>query len=127
MTHEFPDDLLYAKDFSWARIEGDVMTLGITPFAASRAMEIVMVDIPSVGTTLKKGDTFASIESMKWTGHLSSPGAGEVIERNDAVLDKPPMINDEPYAAWLCRIKLTGGTPEGLMDAEAAKEFYETQ
>ena len=117
----FPNNLKYNKDFSWIKVEEDVATIGITQLAASKVEEFVFLILPKKGA-IKIGDTYATAEAIKWSGHFSSPIKGEVIEVNDAVFDSPSLINEDAYSNWIAKIKIE--EIEELMDHEEAIKHY---
>jgi glycine cleavage system H protein len=105
---DLPQDLLYDNDYSWVKISQEEATLGIVQSAASKVQEFVFVDLPERGQKIKKGDTYASLEAVKWSGHLSSPLSGEVTDVNDKAFDEPGIINQDPYGqGWLVKIRLS--------------------
>lgn len=105
---DLPQDLLYDQDYSWVKISQEEATLGIVQSAASKVQEFVFVDLPERGQKIKKGDTYASLEAVKWSGHLSSPLSGEVTDVNDKAFDEPGIINQDPYGqGWLVKIRLS--------------------
>jgi len=104
--YEYPDDLLYDKEHNWARIEGNIVTQGFTDFAQSIAGEIVYVEIPRVGRTVKQGEAFMSIESGKWVGRIKATFSGKLIEANGELEWEPDLINEDPYGkGWMVRIE----------------------
>jgi glycine cleavage system H protein len=108
MKEDLPQNLLYNKDYSWIKIEGELATLGIIKSAAENVKEFVFVKLPEKNEELKAGETYVSLEAMKWSGHLSSPISGEVIEVNEEVFDDPAIINESPYdKGWFCKVKLS--------------------
>ncbi|PZE75381.1 glycine cleavage system protein GcvH [Curtobacterium sp. MCBD17_034] len=117
--------LRYTKDHEWLLVEGDVVTVGITQFAADQLGDVVFVELPEVGTTATAGQTLGEIESTKSVGELFSPIEGTVVERNDAVVDTPDLVNQDPFGgAWLVKIQVDGTSfPEDLMDHEAYAAF----
>ncbi|WP_144764518.1 glycine cleavage system protein GcvH [Curtobacterium sp. 9128] len=110
--------LQYTKDHEWLLVEGDVVTVGITDHAAEQLGDVVYVELPAVGTATTAGDQLGEIESTKSVGELFAPIEGEVVEVNDAVVDAPDTINQDPFGAgWLVKIKVEGTDfPEDLMD-----------
>ncbi|HSJ58994.1 MAG TPA: glycine cleavage system protein GcvH [Anaerolineae bacterium] len=115
--YNFPDDLLYDKEHSWARIEGDVATIGMTDFGQDLAGEIVYAEVPRVGREIKQGDPFMSVESGKWVGRVNAIVSGEIIEANEEIEWESTLINEDPYeGGWFAKVKLSG-EPEGLMKA----------
>lgn len=124
---KFPDDLKYAESDEWVRIEGDTATLGISDFAQDALNDIVYVELPEVGTTINKGETFGSVESVKAASDMYCLVGGEVIEVNTALEDEPEIINSDPYGeGWIVKLKLSG-TPDtsDLMDSAAYTAYCE--
>ena len=117
----YPDDLLYHSEHDWARVDGDVATLGITWFAQDALGEVVFFDPPEVGATAKKDDPYAEVESVKAVSDVIAPLSGEVVEVNDVLGDTPEKINDDPYGdGWMIKIRLSDPSEkDALMDAAA--------
>ena len=124
-----PEDNRYAKSHEYVHVEGDVGTIGITDYAQKELGDVVFVELPQVGTQLEQGDELGSIESVKAVSELFAPATGEVVEVNEALRDKPELVNTDPYGdGWMVRIKLS--TPEEvdeLMDAEEYEEYVEKE
>jgi len=122
---DFPKELLYNKDYSWIKIDKDVATVGIIELAAKKVKEFVFVQLPEKGRRIKQGETYVSLEAVKWSGHLSSPVGGEIIEVNDSLFDEPSRINKNPYGSWIMKIKIEDKTEiNKLMDSRQAIKFY---
>ncbi len=124
MALEFPDDLKYLDTHEYARVDEDesVVTVGISAFALDQLGDIVFLELPEVGDTVEKGETFGTVESVKSVEDLRSPATGDVLERNDALIDSPEQIADDPYGdAWLIKIKAED--LEDLDDAMSAEEY----
>jgi len=103
---EFPDGLYYDKEHSWARVDGNLVTQGLTEFAQAIAQEIVYVEIPRTGRTVKQGQTFMSMESGKWVGRVKAIVSGTIVETNEELEWEPTLINESPYEeGWLVRIE----------------------
>lgn len=103
-----PAELKYTKDHEWARIEGEVATVGITDYAQSELGDIVYVELPEVGKKTKQADSFGTIEAVKAVSDLFAPLSGEIIEINHTLSDQPEVINKDPYGeGWLVKIKLS--------------------
>jgi glycine cleavage system H protein len=101
-----PSDLRYTPDHEWLREEGALAVVGITQHAQEALGDIVFVDLPAVGTQVKAGATFGTVESVKAVSDLFAPISGEVAAVNEAVTGKPEMVNQDPYgAAWMIKIK----------------------
>jgi glycine cleavage system H protein len=116
----YPTDVKYTKDHEWIRVEGDTGAVGITDFAQKQLGDVVYVDLPDVGTTVEAGQTFGTIESVKAVSELYAPVAGEVVEINPTLKDKPEQINTAPHDTWMIKLKLTGAADaEALLDADA--------
>jgi glycine cleavage system H protein len=114
-----PADLKYAKSDEWVRIEGDTATIGITDYAQDQLNDIVYVELPEVGTEVKQGETFSTIESVKAASDLFAPVSGTITAVNSAVADEPELINTDPYGkGWIVQFRVKG-TADGLMDSDA--------
>jgi glycine cleavage system H protein len=113
-----PAGFRYTKDHEWLDIAGDRGKVGITDYAQAQLGDVVYVDLPEVGTKLKPGQSFGTIESVKAVSELYSPAAGEVVEVNTGLKDKPEAINKDPYASWMIVLKLANPADAGaLLDA----------
>ena len=121
---ETPKDLKYSKEHEWARADGEVVTVGITDFAQDQLGDVVYVELPKVGSQVKPMAPFGVVESVKTASDLFSPVAGEVVEINALLSDKPELVNTAPYSdAWMIRVKMT--KPSELDELLSAEE-YET-
>ena len=118
---EVPSELHYTESHEWLRIEGDVVTVGITDFAQDALTEVVWVELAEVGTSVGAMEPCASVESVKSVSEIYAPVGGEVIESNATLEDSPERINEDPYGdGWIFRIRTVGGSDaEGLLDAAA--------
>ena len=116
----YPDDLRYHAEHDWARIDGDVATLGITWYAQDQLGEVVFFDPPEVGATIQKDSSYAEVESVKAVSDVIAPLSGEIIAVNDAVAERPEVINEDPYGeGWLVRVRLSDPSEaDSLLDAE---------
>ena len=125
----YPDDLRYTKDHEWVRLKGDRGTVGITHYAQKQLGDVVYLELPEVGRTLKVQETFGTVESVKAVSELFSPVAGEVVEANAALVQAPEKINSDPYGdGWMVAIKLADPAAlKSLMDAAAYKAFVESE
>lgn len=104
----FPDDLSYTKDHEWLKIEGDLARIGITDFAQDSLHEIVFCDIPKVGTSVKRGDSLGTVESIKAVSDIYTPVSGTVFEVNERLAEEPELLNNSPYEeGWIVLLKPT--------------------
>jgi glycine cleavage system H protein len=124
-----PQDLHYAKSDEWVRIEGEIATIGISDYAQDALNDIVYVELPSVGDSFKKGDSFGSVESVKAASDLYAPVSGTVTEVNSELEDSPELINSDPYGkGWIIKLKLDGAPDlSDLMDADAYIAYCENR
>jgi len=103
-----PDNLKYTKDHEWIRVEGETGVVGITDFAQGELGDIVFVEIETVGETLRKGESFGTIEAVKTVSDIFMPVSGEVLEVNPEIVSSPELINKDPYGkGWMIRIRIT--------------------
>jgi glycine cleavage system H protein len=123
----YPDDLLYHPEHDWARIEGEEATFGITWYAQDALGEVVFFDPPEIGASVKGGESYAEVESVKAVSDVIAPMSGEVTAVNEAVSETPELINEDPYdAGWLVKVKLTSPAErDGLLDVAAYKAQLE--
>ena len=104
---EIPADLKYAKSHEWARISGEVATIGITDHAQHELTDVVFVELPPVGKKIKAGEVCAVVESVKTASDIYAPLSGEVTEVNKPVVDNPSLVNSDPYGTgWFFKLKL---------------------
>ena len=120
----YPPDLSYHEEHDWARIEGDTATFGITWYAQDQLGEVVFFDPPEVGKTLRKGDPYAEVESVKAVSDVIAPLSGEITEVNEALSSAPEAINEDPYdSGWMVKVRLSDPSEvDSLMDAAAYQE-----
>jgi glycine cleavage system H protein len=108
MSFEYPADLNYLDSHEYARIDGDIATIGITAFAVDQLGDIVFVELPEEGDTITQLETFGNVESVKAVEELVAPVSGIVLEQNTAILDSPEAIAEDPYGeGWFLKIKLS--------------------
>jgi glycine cleavage system H protein len=114
----YPEDLFYHAEHDWARIDDEEATFGITWYAQDQLGEVVFFDPPQVGATVTKDEPYAEVESVKAVSDVFAPLSGEIVGVNQALGDKPEVINDDPYGdGWMVRIKLSNPSEtEALMD-----------
>ena len=123
----YPDDLLYHPEHDWARIDGDQATFGITWYAQDTLGEVVFFDLPEVGKVISAGAPYAEVESVKAVSDVFAPLSGEIVAVNQALVDDPSKVNDDPYGeGWMVRVRLSDPSEqESLMDAAAYREMLE--
>ncbi len=119
----FPTNVKYTKEHEWIRVEGDTAYVGITDYAQDQLGDIVFVDIPTVDETLAAGETFGTIEVVKTISDLFLPVSGTILEQNEALADRPELVNQDPYGeGWIVKIKPADDAGfDDLLDAEAYK------
>ena len=115
---------LYTPDHEWLRIEGDVATIGVTDYAQSQLGDVVFVELPKVGRSLKRAEAAAVVESVKAASDVYAPISGEVTEVNDALAAEPALVNsDAAGKAWFFKVKIADKAElEGMMDEAAYKK-----
>jgi glycine cleavage system H protein len=124
---EIPDGLRYTDDHEWLRVEGGEGVVGITAYAAGELGDVVFVELPAVGRKVSESQTFGVIESVKTASDLYSPAAGEVIAVNEALADRPELVNDDPYGeGWMVRLRLDNASAaDALRDADSYRALVE--
>ena len=114
----YPADRKYTKDHEWIRVNGESGEIGITDYAQQQLGDVVYVELPEIGRTIAAGESFGSIESVKAVSELFAPMSGEVVAVNDALKNHPEVVNSDPHATWMIRVKLASPTDSGeLLDA----------
>lgn len=111
----YPAGLKYTKDHEWLELSGDQGKVGITDFAQAQLGDVVYLELPEVGTTVKAGETFGNIESVKAVSELYAPVSGEVVEVNTALKEKPESVNTDPHSSWMVVIKLSDPAEVGQL------------
>ena len=119
MAFEFPAAYRFADSHEYAHLDGELIRVGISAFAVDQLGDIVFVDLPDVGASLDKGTSFGSVESVKAVEDMYAPIAGEVVERNEAVLASPEELQNDPHGAgWLLVVRPSDPAQfESLLDA----------
>ena len=108
MSSKVPSNLLYTKSHEWVALANGVATIGISDHAQHELTDVVFVELPAVGKTIKAGEACAVVESVKTASDIYAPVSGEVIESNKALADNPALVNTDPYGAgWFFKIKLS--------------------
>lgn len=120
-----PEDVRYTDDHEWARQQDDTFQVGITDYAQSQLGDIVFVEMPEVGSTFDKGEEFGTLESVKAVSELYMPISGEIVAVNEALADKPELVNQDPYQdGWMIRVRpFDAGQFELLKDKSAYLEM----
>jgi glycine cleavage system H protein len=115
-----PNDRRYSKEHEWLKVDGERATIGITDYAQDQLGDVVYVDLPAVGATITQFDKMGEIESVKAVSELFTPASGEVLEQNQAVIDKPELVNSDPHGdGWLIRIRLSDpAEPDNLLSSD---------
>ncbi len=124
-----PPELRYTKDHEWVRVQDGIGIVGITDYAQDQLGDVVFVDLPSPGKQLTQLAVFGEIESVKAVSELYSPVSGEVVESNQALADKPELINESPYGeGWLMKVRLADeGEVDRLLTADEYSDYIERE
>jgi glycine cleavage system H protein len=122
-----PENLKYTKDHEWIKIDGDVLTIGITDFAQSELGDIVYVDVDTLEEEIAVNEVFGSVEAVKTVSDLFMPMSGEVIEFNEGLEDTPELVNSDPYGdGWMIKVKVSDLSQiEDLLDASTYKALVQ--
>jgi glycine cleavage system H protein len=125
----YPEDLRYHPEHDWARVEGGSATLGITWYAQDALGEVVFYEPPEVGSEIVKDRPYAEVESVKAVSDVYAPISGEITEVNEALSDKPELINEDPYGdGWLVKAKLTDPSEaDDLLDTAAYRKLLDDE
>ena len=120
-----PAELKYTKDHEWIRINGEIVTVGITDFAQGELGDIVYVEVETVDETLEAEEVFGTVEAVKTVSDLFLPVAGEIIEFNVGIADAPELVNEDPYGeGWMIKIKVSNVKDlDSLLSADAYKDL----
>ncbi|MDA9874667.1 MAG: glycine cleavage system protein GcvH [Flavobacteriaceae bacterium] len=120
-----PTDLKYTKDHEWVKVDGDLVTVGITDFAQSELGDIVYVEVDTLDEELEADAVFGTVEAVKTVSDLFLPLAGEIIEFNESLEEEPEKVNDDPYGeGWMIKIKVADTSDlETLLSADEYKEI----
>lgn len=116
------EGLKFHEGHTWVRQDGAELIIGVTDYAQDQLGDIVFIELPEIGATIEADDPFGSIESPKAVEDLIAPVTGEVVRRNDEVVDNPETVNDDPYGeGWLIAVKMTDETD---LDALLSRDEY---
>ena len=122
MDLEYPNDLKYLDSHEYVRLDGEIATIGISAFAIEQLGDIVFLELPEVGDVITKGENFGTVESVKAVENLYPPVTGTVIERNEAMLESPEQLAEDPYIeGWLLKVRVND--PSDADDALSADEY----
>lgn len=130
MNQEYPDDLRYTKEHEWARLDGNVATIGITQFAVESLGDITMIDFQvREGEKVRREQVIGTVESVKAVSDIFAPLSGKVLKVNDPLGDEPETVNEDPYdEGWMAQIELSDPKElEGLMTAKDYEEYLKEQ
>ncbi|ADC88104.1 MULTISPECIES: glycine cleavage system protein GcvH [Staphylococcus] len=117
-----PSELKYSKEHEWVKVDGNVVTIGITEYAQGELGDIVFVELPDVDDEINEGDTFGSVESVKTVSELYAPVSGKIIETNEELEDSPEFVNESPFEkAWMVKVELDD---ESQLDELLSAEQY---
>lgn len=120
---EYPQDLRYLDSHEYVRVDGEIATIGITAFAVDQLGDIVFLELPDIGEVITKGDTFGSIESVKAVEDLNSPVTGTVVERNEALINEPEQVSEDPHGeGWFLKVRVND-PDEANEDTLTADEY----
>lgn len=114
------EGLLYSESHEWVKVEGNVAVIGVSDFAQEEMGDITYVDVPEAGDEVVAGEDFGALESVKASSELYCPVSGKVVEVNEAVVDAPELINENPYESWLIKVEMSDESQlSALLDASA--------
>ena len=124
---DIPEDLRYSADHEWARVEGGEVRVGITDYAQDALGDVVFVDLPEVGATVKRGESFSEVESTKSVSEIYAPVAGTISQVNAELSENPARLNEDPYGdGWICAITVDDSSQlDELLDAEGYRALIE--
>ena len=123
MSSEYPQNLRYLDSHEYVRLDDDIATIGITQFAIEQLGDIVFLELPDIGDTITKGDTFGTIESVKAVETLNSPVSGTVIESNEALINAPEQVADDPYGeGWFIKVRVDDAAE--IDDSLTAEQYH---
>jgi glycine cleavage system H protein len=117
----YPATFKYTRDHEWVDVNGERGRVGITDYAQQQLGDVVYLELPAVGTMLKVGQSFGTVESVKAVSELFSPVSGQVVEVNESLKQKPELINQDPHGNWMITLKLTN--PAEIGSLLAASEY----
>ena len=114
------DGLLYSESHEWVKVDGNVAIVGVSDYAQAELGDITYVDMPDVDDEVKAGDDFGAVESVKTSSEIVAPGSGKIIACNTELEDRPELINEDAYAAWIVKIEMSDSSElDSLLNASA--------
>ena len=117
------EELLYSESHEWVKVDGNIAIIGVSDFAQEEMGDITYVDAPSEGDNVAKGEDFGALESVKASSELYAPVSGEVVAVNEELEEKPELINEDPYGAWIIKVKMSDASElDSLLSAAAYAE-----
>lgn len=120
------DGLLYSESHEWVKVEGDIAVIGVSDFAQKEMGDITYVDLPDVDDDVDAENDFGALESVKASSDLIAPVSGTVVEKNEELEDKPELINEDAYASWIIKVRMSDPAElDALLDAEAYAKLIE--
>ncbi|MGK7949347.1 MAG: glycine cleavage system protein GcvH [Xenococcaceae cyanobacterium] len=123
MELEYPEDLKYLDSHEYVRLDGEIATIGVSAFAIEQLGDLVFLELPEIGDAVEVGESFGTIESVKAVEDLYPPISGTVIDRNEAMIESPESIADDPYGeGWLLKVRVDNPDDE-LTDTLSAIEY----
>ncbi len=124
-----PTDLKYSREHEWVRVEGNLVTIGITDYAQEELGDIVNVELPDEGDEIHKEEAFGAVESVKASSEVFSPVSGKIAEVNEPLMDAPDMLNEDPYdEGWMVKIELSNSSEiDDLMDPNGYKQYVQEE
>jgi len=124
-----PENRKYTKTHEWVMVEGDIVTVGLTDHAQQELGDITYLELPEAGDAVSAGEPFGVVESVKAASDVYAPIDGEIVERNDAAIDAPELINQSPYEdAWLIKVRVQDpGQLDSLLDSKAYDAYADEQ
>ncbi|HDM32491.1 MAG TPA: glycine cleavage system protein GcvH [Deltaproteobacteria bacterium] len=126
---KFPEDLKYTKDHEWGRPDGNRLIAGITDYAQDELGDIVYIELNDKGSSIKQGEVFGTVESVKAVSELYAPASGTIVEINEALLEAPEIINKDPYGdGWMIVIEMEDRAElNNLMDSQEYRTYVEKE
>jgi glycine cleavage system H protein len=129
MSTDYPNDLRYTKEHEWARVDGGIVTIGITKFAVDQLGDITQVDLPKEGESITKDQVFGTVESVKAVSDLFAPVSGKVLKVNDPLGDSPEYVNEDCYdEGWMVQVEASNPAElEALMTSAQYQDYLKEQ